>query len=245
MNPIAQLRHAAGSPGALTMGALLGAFVPCSTYVVVHCGRLIEVRDDGTVSHSAWSHPGWWLVAGGLAFSASTVYRWAASAFRPEAGQMTWWERVYTRVKALGFVLLVEGVLLLSPLTALSYVALAVLVVINALGTGAALALADRADSEAIENDPVEEADPCVPEPLALVAGGSADSAKAGRVDYYARALEVLRQNTQVSAALLRKHCVMTAADASSMIARLVAEGFVSAETNARGQRQVLRRFAA
>jgi hypothetical protein len=152
---------------------------------------------------------------------------------------------VYTRVKALGFVLLVEGVLLLSPLTALSYVALAVLVVINALGTGAALALADRADSEAAENDLVEEADPCVPEPLALVAGGATDSAKAGRVDYYARSLEVLRQNTQVSAALLRKRCVMTAADAGAMIARLVAEGFVSAETNARGQRQVLRRFAA
>ena len=245
MNPIAQLRYAADSPVALTMGALLGAFVPCSTFVVVHCGRLIVVREDGTVSHSLWSHPGWWLVAGGLAFSASTVYRWAASAFRPSAGHMTWWERVYTRIKALGFVLLVEGVLLLSPLAELSYVALGVLVVINALGTGAALALADRADSAVVEKDPAEEAEPRIPEPLALAPAGLADAAKHGRVDYYARALEVLRQNTQVSAALLRKRCVMTAADAAAMIARLVAEGFVSAETNSRGQRQVLRRFAA
>ena len=245
MNPIAQLRHAAHSPVALTMGALLGAFVPCSTFVVVHCGRLIVVRGDGTVSHAPWSHPGWWLVAGGLAFSASTVYRWAASAFPPKAGEMTWWERVYTRVKALGFVLLVEGVLLLSPLPELSYVALGLLVAINALGTGAALALADRADSADVEDDPVEEAESCVPEPLALVAGEPADCVKSGRVDYYARALEVLRQHVLVSAALLRKHCVMSAADASAMIDRLVTEGFVSAETNARGQRQVLRRFAA
>jgi hypothetical protein len=157
---------------------------------------------------------------------------------------MTWWERVYTRVKALGFVLLVEGVLLLSPLPALSYVALAVLVTINALGTGAALALADRADSAAVHAEPGEPG-VSVSGPLALAAGEPADSAKAGRVDYYTRALEVLRQNTQVSAALLRKHCVMTAADASAMIGRLVAEGLVSAETNPRGQRQVLRRFAA
>lgn len=247
MNPIAQLRHAAESKVALAMGGLLGAFVPSSTFVVVHCGKLITVRTDGTVSHSLWSHPGWWLVAGGLAFSATTVYRWAASAFRPSGGQLTWWESVYTRVKAAGFVLLVEGVLMFSPMTELSYVALGVLVVINALGTGAALALADRADRES-GNDSLAEAEllvsPAESVPTlalrALPGPVSAPSNVGKRVDYYARALEVLRENSLVSAVLLRKRCVMTAPDASAMLDRLVAEGLVSSETNARGQRQVL-----
>lgn len=162
--PLEQLRHAAQSPAALTLGALIGAFVPCSTFLVVHVGQLLSV-DGLHVTAAPVNHPGWALVAGGLAFSATTVYRWGCSAFRPSVGELSVLELLYTHCKALGFVLLVEGVLLLSPNPELRYVALGLLVLINALGTGAALALRDHADRAAVE--PVA---PMVAEPVELVA---------------------------------------------------------------------------
>jgi hypothetical protein len=125
--PIADLRHAAGSLVALTLGSLLGAFVPATTYVVVHVGGLLSVG-NGRVTAAPFGHPGWALVAGGLAFSATTVYRWGCSAFRPSVGPLTLLELLYTHCKALGFVLLVEGTLLLSPSPLLGYVALGYLV---------------------------------------------------------------------------------------------------------------------
>jgi len=135
--PLAQLRSATRSSLALTLGAALGGLVPCLTYVVAHVGELVHV-EGGTVTAAPWTHPAWLLVAGGLLFSAKTVYAWTAAAFGD-------------RLKALGFVALVEGVLLLSPSPAVAYVALAYLIVINALGTGARLALRDRVDRAGLE----------------------------------------------------------------------------------------------
>jgi hypothetical protein len=68
------------------------------------------------------------LVAGGLLFSAMTVVRWAASAFGSHA-------------KAVGFTVLLEGVLLYSNTDWLALAALAYLVGINAIATGVRLAL--------------------------------------------------------------------------------------------------------
>jgi hypothetical protein len=71
------------------------------------------------------------LVAGGLMFSATTVYDWTKIAFQ-------------SSFKALGFCVLVEGVMTFSGIAILSYAALAVLAIINGIGTGCKIALNQR-----------------------------------------------------------------------------------------------------
>jgi hypothetical protein len=103
---------------AMVAGAVMGGFVPIATYVVGH-------YETGVV-------PAMWLVvAGGLAYSAKSVYDFAAAAFRHPA-------------KALGFVLLVEGVMTFSQTPALALSALALLVAINAISAGVNLSLESR-----------------------------------------------------------------------------------------------------
>ena len=95
------------------MGVVLGGFVPVAVYALVH----IELP----------GHPWFWvMVVGGLAFSAVSIYQWAEQAFH------LW-------VKALGFVLLLEGTVTFSTQKWLGLTGLAILVVIN--GVSAAVAL--------------------------------------------------------------------------------------------------------
>ncbi len=90
-------------------GALVGAFVPCAVFALVH--------------FTAWQS---WrlapLVAGGLLFSAKTVYQWTSRCFRD-------------RGKGLGWTVLAEGIMTLSPpiLLPLALIALGFLATINAL----------------------------------------------------------------------------------------------------------------
>jgi hypothetical protein len=100
------------------LGAALGGGVPAATYQLAHH----ELARGPVV---------WALVAGGLLFSALTVVRWATSAFG-------------SPVKAFGFTVLLEGVLLYSSTTWLSIAALLYLVFINAVATGVRLALEGR-----------------------------------------------------------------------------------------------------
>lgn len=96
-------------------GAVLGGFVPSATYVIGH--------------HDAQAQPMLWLfVAGGLAYSAISVYEFAKQAFKKPA-------------KALGFVLLIEGAMTFSLTPGLCYAALALLIAINAISAGCNLAL--------------------------------------------------------------------------------------------------------
>lgn len=118
MNVIAQIRAASKSPAALLVGALLGGFVPVASFVVAH----YEWAAFWTLQTL--------LVAGGLAYSAKTVYQWGKLAFQ-------------CGYKAAGFVVLVEGTMVLSATPWLSFAALAFLVGINATATGCTLALAD------------------------------------------------------------------------------------------------------
>ncbi len=95
-------------------GSILGAFVPVATYTIVH--------------NEVTSNPALWVLAtGGLIYSAMTVYSWAKTAFKHPA-------------KALGFVVLVEGTLTFSGTVWLGFAALAILVAINAIAAGCALA---------------------------------------------------------------------------------------------------------
>jgi hypothetical protein len=97
------------------LGAALGGGVPIATYWLAH-----HELDRGFVI--------WALVAGGLLFSAMTVIRWAECAF----GSMP---------KAIGFTVLLEGVLLYSRTPWLALGALGYLVFINAVANGARVAL--------------------------------------------------------------------------------------------------------
>jgi hypothetical protein len=103
---------------ATTLGALLGGFVPVASFVVAH-------REVGWDAHGILAAV---LVLGGLVFSAKTVRQWAALACRDD-------------YKALGFVVLLEGVMVTSHTEWLGYAALAMLVGINAVSTGCTLSL--------------------------------------------------------------------------------------------------------
>ena len=98
---------------ATALGTAFGAFVPVATYVEAHL--------------EAPAHPWYWLlVAGGLLYSATTVWQWGRMAFGNAA-------------KATGFVLLVEGVMTFSHELPLSLAALTLLAAINAVATGCKL----------------------------------------------------------------------------------------------------------
>lgn len=102
-----------GARVAAFTGLLIGGFVPMATYTLVHCECV--------------KHPYLWvLVAGGLLYSAMSVFKWATDAFS-------------NRTKALGFCVLLEGILTFSHIAALGFAALGILVFINAVSAACAL----------------------------------------------------------------------------------------------------------
>lgn len=105
---------------ATVMGFLLGGVVPFASYVVAHH----EVSNEKAL----YAQLGTYLVLGGLLYSAKTVYEWGKRAFVSPA-------------KALGFVVLLEGVMVASLTTWLSVIALGYLVVINGVATGCTLSV--------------------------------------------------------------------------------------------------------
>ena len=117
---IEQIRIARRNPASLTVGVLLGGFVPVATFWTKRC--------DFDANHP-WSLS-LVLILAVLVFSAKTVTQWASSAFRDTH-------------KALGFVALMEGVMVTTPSLGMAFVALAYLVTINAVATGCILAQQD------------------------------------------------------------------------------------------------------
>lgn len=98
------------------MGFLLGGFIPVATFTIVH--------------HEVATHPFLWaMVIGGLVYSAISVFKWAMQAFHMIA-------------KAVGFVLLLEGVVTFAHTPWLPVAGLLVLVIIN--GISAAVSLQAR-----------------------------------------------------------------------------------------------------
>jgi hypothetical protein len=131
---VSQIRTAtsAGNRLPALLGALLGAIAPTGTYTVLH---------HGLTSAPLADQPLVWLVGGGLVFSALTVVRWAHIAFN-------------SRLKALGWTMLVEGLMVCAPahLAWLSGVCLAYLVVINATACACSL-VADRETEQLAERE--------------------------------------------------------------------------------------------
>ena len=102
---------------AFFVGGLLGGFIPVASYTICHY----------ECAQQPWL---WVLVVAGFTYSAITVYQWASIAFKHWA-------------KALGFVVLMEGVIFFSHTIWLSFTALSVLVLINGISTATNL-IADR-----------------------------------------------------------------------------------------------------
>jgi hypothetical protein len=88
--------------------------VPLACYVVAHR----EISADAPL----YLQRSLYLVLGGLAYSARTVWQWGAVAFR-------------NAVKATGFVVLLEGVMVTSHVAWLGVAALVYLVAINGIAT--------------------------------------------------------------------------------------------------------------
>ena len=105
---------------AALLGACLGAFVPVAGYWLAHR----EVSPTAPL----YGQLAAWLVAGGLLYSCTSVYAWGKAAFG-------------SGVKALGFCILLEGVLVSSRATWLGLTALVYLAAINAVVAGTKLAL--------------------------------------------------------------------------------------------------------
>jgi hypothetical protein len=105
---------------ATVLGFTLGGFVPLASYVVAHfeIDRAVPVYEQVATL----------LVLGGLLYSAKTVYAWGKLAFRAP-------------VKAAGFVVLLEGVMVFAHTQWLALAALTYLMAINGLATGCNLAL--------------------------------------------------------------------------------------------------------
>lgn len=97
------------------LGFLLGGFVPLASFEVAH----FEVD----LTQPVYAQLASYLVVGGLLFSMVTVYAWAKLAFQAPT-------------KALGFVILLEGVMITSHAGWLAAAALCYLVAINGIATG-------------------------------------------------------------------------------------------------------------
>lgn len=108
-----------GSRLAFALGVLLGGFVPIATYQISHTELVL--------SRALWLQPAAFFVAGGLLFSAVTMYRWGVLAFAQ-------------RAKALGFVVLLEGTMVTSRTPWLALAALVYLAAINGVATACNLA---------------------------------------------------------------------------------------------------------
>jgi len=112
---------------AFLVGGLIGSFVPVAVFALNHHvlgethSLVAAIREGG----ERWCLLG--LILAGAVFSAKSVYGWGLSAF---AGD---------RIKALGYCVLIEGVMVLSPLEWLRVVAMVYLVAINVIATGSNL----------------------------------------------------------------------------------------------------------
>jgi len=110
---------------AAVIGAVFGGWVPFAIYFVAH--NEVDLSGDVTL-HDYLALA---LVVGGLAYSALTVAQWARMALG-------------SRVKAVGFTVLTEGVMVLSRQGWLAAVGLVLLIAINAIASAVQLARTSR-----------------------------------------------------------------------------------------------------
>lgn len=111
---------------AACVGTVFGAFIPLATFLVAHNQH--PLNTDTVVTFYSYVNIFTAIVLGGLTYSAITVYQWAMAVTK-------------MKPKAVGFVVLIETVMVVSKEPYLAYAALALLVTINGIATGTVLAL--------------------------------------------------------------------------------------------------------
>ena len=132
---VTQLECAVRNPHAALIGALIGGLVPWFGRTLAH-DQVPAAWSAGNTSLAMIMVA---VVLGCALFSALSVYKFGKAAFGDSK-------------KALGFVLALEGVMLVST-GATSAVALAVLILINAVANGSVIALARDATRRRCEAD--------------------------------------------------------------------------------------------
>ena len=132
---VTQLECAFRNPHAALIGALIGGLVPWFGRTLAHD----QVPAAWSAGNTALALTMIAVVLGCALFSALSVYKFGRAAFGDAR-------------KALGFVLALEGVMLVST-GATSTVALAVLILINAVANGSVIALARDATKRRCEAD--------------------------------------------------------------------------------------------
>ena len=132
---VTQLECAFRNPHAAAIGAVIGGLVPWFGRTLAH----EEIPSTWSAGNHGFAAAMIAVVLGCACFSAISVYKFGRAAFGDSK-------------KALGFVLALEGVMLVST-GATSAVALAVLVLINAVANGSVIALARDATKRRCEAD--------------------------------------------------------------------------------------------
>jgi len=132
---ISQLECATRHPRAAILGGVLGGAIPWFARALAHG----EIPEAWTAGHAGLAAIMIVVVLGCAAFSMLTVYKFGKAAFGDAR-------------KAAGFVAALEGVMLVSHGTT-SLVALALLVIINAIANGCVIALAREATARRQEAD--------------------------------------------------------------------------------------------
>ena len=171
-NPLAQLRAARRKPIAAIIGATAG-LVPVGVY---------EVGHYELTSWSPIESPKAIIVYAGLLFSALTVLGWSSNMFGSKA-------------KALGFTLLLEGIMMTSSAAWLTAIALTYLVMINAVANGCRLALRDIEPTEVDWSANLSHA-------IAVAASATAAAAKKPTKTRRRRRLETRRTQPQLALAM-------------------------------------------
>jgi len=132
---VTQLECAIRNPHAALIGALIGGLVPWFGRTLAHD----QVPAAWSAGNTSLAMVMVAVVLGCACFSAISVYKFGKAAFGDSR-------------KALGFVLALEGVMLVAT-GAVSAIALAVLILINAVANGSVIALARDATNKRREAD--------------------------------------------------------------------------------------------
>lgn len=125
-NVVDQVKAAFKCPVAATIGFLFGAAIPAGVFRTVHW----DLHTNQLL---------WLVVIGGLAVSAKTVYEWSVEAFR-------------CRVKAIGFVLVLETMMVMTPSVWLGCSFLALLILVNGISASVALTKKMPAKKQSVKN---------------------------------------------------------------------------------------------
>jgi hypothetical protein len=111
------------------IGALMGSFVPVAVFFLTQYTMGVSHDIVAGVQEYPWLMG---LILGGCVFSAKSVFQWSRAAFAKDT------------IKAIGFVVILEGCMVLAPIIALKIIAGLFLVLINAFSTGSAVLLEKR-----------------------------------------------------------------------------------------------------